>query len=123
MVLADAQLVIARELGLESWPKLKAALAPCTISEEVMRIQAKLREDGKEEFIPLLTKERIKAGIRAGIESHEAHHPLGENPDEGKLYFSKVVKSYGLAAVLELVTPKERFRFSQSVLDVWYGQY
>ena len=151
--LVDAQLVIARELGYASWPKLKAAQQQQgTLAGELARVHRKLEMEGKVQFIPLLTGETVKHAIRKGRESYLITRP---DTERGAAYLEQVVwpsltaivereiwpatceldVAYtqtdehgvcydGIGVSLELVTPQAAFRgFSLAILDLWYGRF
>jgi hypothetical protein len=151
--LVDAQLVIARELGYASWPKLKAAQQQHgTLAGELARVHHKLEMEGKAQFIPLLTSETVKHAIRKGRESYLITRP---DPERGATYLEQVVwpsltaiiereiwpatcaldVAYtqtdehgvcydGIGVSLELVTSQAAFRgFSLAILDLWYGRF
>ena len=90
--LADAQSVIAREQGFPSWPKMKSSLERALLSDEVERIHRKLRADGKEHFVPVITEESLKHAILKGIQSYEALPDEVHQPFEGgMLHFRNVI--------------------------------
>jgi len=150
--LADAQLVVAREQGFPSWPKLRAALDPKTLGDELERLRAQLVADGKQEYLPLLTEGNVKRAIHKGIVSYEAHV---EHGPEAQAYIDQVIKpcfadiiargtwppdavldayytqrddqgvTYeGIGVSLEIRTPGQAYPgFSHAILDLWYGRF
>jgi len=71
MCLADAQLVIAREYGFPSWPKMKQAFeTPLTLFDAIERLHRKLHADGKGQFAPLLTEESVENAILTSIATY-----------------------------------------------------
>ena len=90
--LADAQSVIAREKGFPSWPKMKASLGQVLLSDEVERIHRKMRADGKDQLVPLITEESLKRAILAGIQSWEADRSHPHKLADGWDYWQGVIK-------------------------------
>lgn len=66
--LGDAQLVIAREFGFESWPKLKAHIERCSLKKVLQQFKKAFEEDDVALFRSLLTRyPQLKAKINEPI--------------------------------------------------------
>ncbi len=115
--LADAQSVIAREQGFASWPKMKSSLGRPLLSDEVERIHRKLRADGKEHFVPIITEESLKRAILNGIRSYEALPDEVHQPFPGGMaHFENVVKPI----LLEII--EKGVWTDKGIVDIYYEQ-
>ncbi len=89
MCLADAQLVIAREYGFSSWPKMKKAFAvSMTLQEAITRLHTRLSVEGKTQYVPMLSIEAIQKAIITSIASYRGlDADTVRNPD----YFENII--------------------------------
>ena len=89
LCLADAQLVIAREYGFPSWPKMKQAFAtPMTLPQAIARLHQQLSADGKALYAPLLGEQAIKNAILTSIASYRG---LEVGKDRTPDYFEELI--------------------------------
>ena len=115
--LADAQSVIAREHGFASWPKMKSGLGQVTLSDEVERIHRKLRADGREHFVPIVTEDSLKSAILKGIQSYETLPDEVHKPYEGGMqYFEDTIKPLLLEAA------EKGIWTDKGLVDIYYEQ-